>query len=472
PLQEGLLFHHLLADGGEDAYVTPTALEFDTRQRLDVFLDALRQVIDRHDIYRTGVVWEGLREPVQVVWRHAALPVTDVALDPRGDDPVDQLLTAVGLSMDVGRAPLIDVHIAAADTETDRCLAMVRMHHLVRDHTALAVLLEEVRAFAEGRGGELPEPLPFRNFVAQARGGVERSAYERFFTELLGDVDEPTAPFGVLDARGDGAGVVRAEAAFAPELVARIREVSRRLATSPATVLHVAWARTLAVVSGRDDVVFGTVLFGRMNAGTGADRVPGPLMNTLPVRTHVDGTGVLTAVAGMRSQLAALLEHEHAPLAVAQQASGVPADAPLFTSLFNYRHNTGNDDHDGGEGESRAEVLEGVRALAVRERTNYPVTVSVDDDGAGAGAGIALSVDVVAPIDPQTVCALLRTTVEHLVSALETALENDDPGLPLNAIDALDDAQRRRLLVEWNDTGAVVEGVTLPGLFEAQVVRT
>ena len=119
------------------------------------------------------MAWERLPEPVQVVWRRAALPVTEITLDVTGGDPAARaaLQAAAPGWMDLGRAPLLRL-TAAAEPGTGRYLALLQFHHMVLDHAGLEMVLEEIAALLAGQADALPEPLPFRDFVAQARLGV------------------------------------------------------------------------------------------------------------------------------------------------------------------------------------------------------------------------------------------------------------------------------------------------------------
>ncbi|HEU0302475.1 MAG TPA: amino acid adenylation domain-containing protein, partial [Longimicrobium sp.] len=464
PLQEGILFHHLLAADG-DPYLLRSVTSFEARARLDDYLAALRAVIGRHDILRTGVVWEGVSEPVQVVWRSVSLPVDEVRLDPAAGDAVSQLLRRFGAHahpLDISRPPLLRA-IVAHDPAGARWLLLLVMHHLAGDHTTLDILQGEVEAHLAGAADRLPPALPFRGYVERTRQGLSRAEHEAFFRELLGDVHAPTVPFGLQDARGGGAGAARARVAVDGELAGRLRAQARSLGVTAASLFHVAWAQVLARVSGRADVVFGTVLVGRMDGGPGADRVLGPLLNTLPVRVQVGEAGVEATVRRMHALLADLLHHEHASLALAQRCSGVEAPTPLFSALLNYRRGG-----DAGAGKRHAPgargALAGVSRVAGLAGTHYPLALSVDDDG----DGFALSAQAADGVDPGQVLQLMQTALAALGGALATA-----PATAVGRVDVLPAGERQRVVALWNATGAPYpDGSCLHELFEARAART
>ncbi|WP_457662450.1 amino acid adenylation domain-containing protein, partial [Sinorhizobium medicae] len=459
PLQDGILFHHLLATQG-DPYLLVSQMAFAERGVLDRYLGAVQQVVDRHDILRTAFVWEGLSTPAQVVWRRAPLQVSEVELDDCDGSGAEELRRRFDprrQRIDLGRAPLLRF-VIAREPGSGRWLLLQLLHHLIGDHTTLEVMHAEVRAVLDGRAHELAAPQPFRNLVAQARLGVDAKAHEAFFQEQLADIDEPTMPFGLSQVHGDGSGIGEAHRMLPQALNDRLRQQARRLGVSLASLCHLAWGQVMARSSGREQVVFGTVLFGRMHAGAGADRALGLFINTLPVRLDLDGTGVEASVRTTHARLSELLAHEHASLALAQRCSGVAAPAPLFSALLNYRHNTP------AVACEADDVLSGMERLGGEERTNYPLTLSVEDFGEALG----LTAQVVEPVSADRVCGYMQQVLEQLAEALEHA-----PNRPVRDLDILPAAERTYLLEDLNRTAADYPSERcIHELFEQQVRRT
>ncbi|MGK2722050.1 amino acid adenylation domain-containing protein [Serratia marcescens] len=454
PLQEGILFHHLLAERG-DPYQLSAVLRFDSRARLDAWLAAMQQVIDRHDILRTAFITQGVSSPVQVVWRKAELSLRELRLNP-AEGEIGSRLTALfdprRVRPDLTRAPLLSF-VAAQGEEGSWCV-LQQWHHLIGDHSTLAVMQEEINLILAGRGDELAKAPPFRNAVAQARLGVSKAEHERFFRTMLADIDEPSLPFGLSDVHGEGRDISTAHLALPPALNQQLRRQARRLGVSLASLCHLAWAQVLARATGRDEVVFGTVLLGRMQAGDGAERALGLFINTLPLRLDVNEVGAESAVLQAHIRLSGLLAHEHAPLALAQRCSGVAAGTPLFSALLNYRHNSGED----------TALPTGVTLLDSQERTNYPFVLSVEDGGDSLG----LTAQVRQPIEAQRVCGYMAQALSALAQALEQA-----PQTPVCELEVMPDEEYALQLCRWNHTAEAYPADTcVHELFEQQARLT
>ncbi|AVA24298.1 non-ribosomal peptide synthetase [Rhizobium sp. NXC24] len=460
PLQEGMLFHHLTATAG-DPYLSQVTVGVDSRPRVDNLLQALRAAIHRNDVLRSAVLWQDMVEPVQVVWRQAHLAVEEISLDPHAGDIADQLRVQFNprhFRLDLTQAPLLRAHIAQ-DPSNNRWVLQLLFHHMVDDATSLRLLFEEIRAHLANRADHLPVAQPFREFVARARLGLTDEKHELFFREMLGDVDEPTAPFGLLDVQQDGTAIVEASRTLDSRFAGRLQAAAQAVGAGAASLFHLAWAHVLAAVSGRDDVVFGTVLTGRLQAGIGADRAQGPFINTLPIRIRIGGLSPRDGVRLTHGLLARLVSHEHAPLLLAQRCSRVLAPAPLFSALLNYRQQR---DQPQISGElDRAE--QGIEFLGFEERSNYPLTFSVDD----LGDTFRLTVQMASTSEVDRICTYMTNALEQLVEALEVW-----PDIPIQRFEIISPAERRQIVEEWNATARPVPETTLPALFEQQVCRS
>ncbi|PHM59051.1 non-ribosomal peptide synthetase [Xenorhabdus sp. KK7.4] len=475
PLQEGILFHHLMQTEG-DTYLLQSLLAFDNRERLNHFLSALQQVINRHDILRSSVFWQGLEQPVQVVWRQAPLEIN--VFTPNTENNIQgQLLAHTDPRqhrIDLTRAPLFTADIAH-DTAQNEWLLVLRFHHLVSDHVTLELIFDEVALILHKQETALPAVLPYRNFIARTLS-VPVSEHEDYFRSRLADIDAPTAPFGVLSISNNensipnnenpetepNNAITEAHLPLSPELSGSIRALARQLKVSPSVLFHVAWAQVLAQTSSRDDVVFGSVLSGRLQGGAGADHIPGMFINTLPIRISLADRSVQVVVQDTYQDLITLLEHEQAPLTLAQSCSGVEHTIPLFSTLLNYRHSQASEE------KTPKNSWSGMRVIAAKEGTNYPITLSVDD----LGSDFCLSAHAVAGIDPVRITHYLQTALCGLVDALM-----HHPRQLILHVPILPETERQQLLVDFNASSCktgqsdLSQDMLIHQLFEAQVLQ-
>jgi non-ribosomal peptide synthetase component F len=313
---------------------------------------------------------------------------------------------------------------------------------------------DEVRAVLAGQAETLPPPTPFRNLIAEVQQGVPAAEHERFFRERLGDIDEPTAPFGVLDVHRDGKAIGEVRTLLPQSLNQRLRAQARRLGVSLASLCHLAWAQVLSRATGVKAWCSARCCSGACR------RVPitgvGLFINTLPLRIDLDAVDVEDAARRTHTALAELLRHEHASLAWLSGAAALMHRRLCSPPCSTSRH------HQPRVTTTTMPVTPAtVQRLSSEQRTNYPLTLSVDDFGEQLG----LTAQVVETLSAERICAYMQQALESLSQALEHA-----PKSAVGMLEVLPEQERSLLLEQWNRTESPwPQQLCAHQLFEQQV---
>jgi amino acid adenylation domain-containing protein/non-ribosomal peptide synthase protein (TIGR01720 family) len=450
PLQRGMLLHGLYAPDSE-LYLEQLSCVLRGPLETEAFQRAWQRVVDRHPALRTAFAWRGLDEPLQVVRRGVALPWESAdwrALpeEERGARWEEHVAADGRRPFDPGTPPLQRALLVRTAEDEHRFLWT--FHHMLFDGWCFSLLFREVFALYEGfrRGEEprLPEPRPYRDFIAWLRdrpAGRSEAWWRRRLDGLAAanplPVDFPAALPGDpgTGEPGERDRPLSASATAALEAFAQ----GRRLTLN--TLFQGAWALLLSRYGAGRDVVFGSVVAGRPPELPGVESMVGLFINTLPLRLDVDPEAPAAAwLAGVQEAQLDLRPHEHVPLAEIQGWSGLPPGEPLFRSLAVFENYPFDESLAAG-----ARELE-VRDLVVADRADLPLSAVA----LPGGGGLVLRMSHDHQTEPATADRLLRS-LETLLTGL--AAEADRP---LRDIPLLSAAEREQTLA-WAEEGWRVE---------------
>ena len=162
-LQEGMLFHGLYEGRGRGgSYVTQMSFEAEGLE-VGAFKGSWAAVLRRHSILRSGFYAEGLRVPVQCVYREVRMPVAEADYRGMKEEEQEGAIRAYEEAdrergFDFGVAPLMRVSLLRIGEGRWRVLWTV--HHLLLDGWSKSVLMEEFLRTYEGlvRGEEMDHP--------------------------------------------------------------------------------------------------------------------------------------------------------------------------------------------------------------------------------------------------------------------------------------------------------------------------
>lgn len=445
PAQAGMLFHSL-ASSADDVYVGHFGAVIDGIADPGALAEAWQRVANRTPALRTAVIWRGISEPVQVVYRHAQVPVSHHDL--RDMSSAEQDAEARRLwercarqQVELHRPPLIRLNLLRLSDTSVRMLWST--HHLMMDGWSFAVLLSDVfDQYAILTGDDTivpPVHRPFRDYLAWL-ADQDQAIAEEYWRQTMAGFSAPLPlPF---DRPPRAAHRVRssveAETRLSAEHSRQLRECARQARVTVNTLVQGAWALLLSRYCGQDDVCFGVTVSGRPAELAGAESIIGMFITTLPLRCTLSGANeVIPWLRGLQESQARAQQFEYVSLAQIQGWSDIPRGANLFDTIMVFE----NYPHDPQAAARRGLVM---RDYNGAEHTNFALTLTVHP---------ADQLDLSIGYDPGLFdAATVDQMSAHLVALLDAIASGRHSRL--QELPMLSENERQQLLSRGDGSGA------------------
>lgn len=334
PLQQNMIFHYRRTRNRELYRLCLITTLRKASINMPAYWQAWQQVVDQHTTMRTAFVWEGLEEPLQIVFKHVTMEVA--VHDWRGLSPSEQdeqkatyfrMLRLRGNQY--AQAPHIQV-ILAQITDEDY-YQFFGFNYMLMDGWSLTLRDRDFVAFYEalcrGQRLSLEQPHPYRDYLAWLQQ-QDLGKAEVFWRKTLAGFIPSTslAPSTSPSAPQAGDPFVKEVLTLSAVTLAALQALARKQQLTLATLLNAAWVLVVRSYSERDEVLFGNFCAGRPPTMPGSEYIVGFFPNILPLRIRIPAEApLMTWLKALQVQMVELREFDYTPLMSIKKWMGLPA---------------------------------------------------------------------------------------------------------------------------------------------------
>ncbi|HEX9453406.1 MAG TPA: condensation domain-containing protein, partial [Candidatus Binatia bacterium] len=428
----------------------------------------LQIILQRHEVLRTLLVNDGERPIQQVVPTTApALPIIDLRHIARKirDEEIKRRVTAeAGHCFNLAADSPLRVSLLQLD-RNDHVFLFVA-HQSACDGRSLDLFYRELEAlYANGADAEAAAlvelPVQYGDYALWQRHSFDETALAgqlAYWKKQLGGelpvldlpLDQPRP--ATLSSKG-----ARQKFVLDKALTAGLKELSARASNTLFVTLMAAFNVLLQRYACQDDIVVGFPVANRDHPPL--ENLIGSFVNTLALRSDLYGNPTFIDLAArLRGKVQAALLHQELPferLVDALQPARDASRTPIFQTLFTFQNRW------------PAELsLPGLRSEAIEcdsGSAKYDLSLALGE-GDGRITGF---LEYRSELFAKDTIARMGQNFITLLKAIVATPDQSIARLPLLA-----EKERRRLLVQWNQTGAALPKACVHRLFEVQAMRT
>ena len=448
-----------ISAAGSTAYSIYVTLQLEGDFHPETMRQAIERVVVRHDALRTIIKKAAVQEVLAE--QNLEIPLLDFSGAQDGEAQIREWLEETGKEpFDLAQGPLFRAYILKAAEKRHRLV--LRGHHIIMDGLSMNVMLQEIgalySALVQNQDCALEENLQFSQYIQRQQGAVDEKHESYWLEKLAGPLPALNLPVDrahppLKTYRGGRKALV-----LDGDLCQRVVHLSQKQGCTPFMTFFSVYALWIHRLTGQDDIIMGIPVAGRP-AEPGYDKLVGYCTHLLPIRSEIDGdASFLAYLKTMRGVLLNAYQHQNHSFADLINKLDLHRDgshSPLISTVFNLDRP--------GEPAPMA-GLEVSWASAPVQFTAFDITVNLTE----VADQFVLECDFNCDIFDSS-------TIERFVGHFQTLLAGvvEDPQSRVAQLPLLDEQERHRLLVQWNDTRTEYpRDQCVHQLFEAQVEKT